>query len=112
MFDDDRYNELLAKVPDLGFRELIDIRHAIKRILETVTDDYARAILTEASDAAKWLGDNLYDWASSRIENPDLQRTDTEADQLSVLQSKFALAVATVEKATGQVLVPPSEVDV
>lgn len=109
MFDGDRYNELLTKVPDLGFRELIDIRHAIKGLLETVTDDDTRAILTEASDAAKWLGDNLYDWASSRIENPDLQRTDTEADQLSVLQSKFAVSVATVEKATGQTLVPPSE---
>ena len=82
MFDEDRYNELLGKVPDLGFRELIDIRHAIKSLLETVTDDGAREILTEASDAANWLGDNLYDWASSRIENPDLERTDTEADQL------------------------------
>ena len=110
MFDDDRYNELLAKVPDLGFRELIDIRHAIKSLLETVTDDGAREILTEASDAAKWLGDNLYDWASSRIENPDLERTDTEADQLSVLQSKFAVAVAKVEKATEQILVPPDQV--
>jgi hypothetical protein len=106
---DDRYNELLTKVPELGFRELIDIRHAIKSLLETVTDDEPRGILTEASDAAKWLGDNLYDWASSRIENPDLQRTDTEADQLAVLQSKFALAVAKVEKATGQILVPPGE---
>jgi hypothetical protein len=105
---DDRYNELLTKVPELGFRELIDIRHAIKGLLETVTDDESRGILTEASDAAKFLGDNLYDWASSRIENPDLQRTDTEADQLAVLQSKFALAVAKVEKATGQILVPPA----
>ena len=110
MFEDDRYNELLTKVPELGFRELIDIRHAIKSLLETVTEAEAKEILTEASDAGKWLGDSLYDWASSRIENPDLERTDTEADQLSVLQSKFALAVAKVEKATGQILVPQREV--
>ena len=109
MFEEDRYDQLLTKVPQLGFRELIDIRHAIKSHLETVTDDEAGAVLTEASDAAKWLGDNLYDWASSRIENPDLQRTDTEADQLAVLQSKFAMAVAKVEKATGQILVPLPE---
>lgn len=106
MFDSDRYNELLAKVPELGFRELIDIRHTIRKFLGTVPQDGPREILTEASDAGRWLGDNLYNWASSQIENPDLQRTDTEADELSVLQSKFALAVARAEKAIGQVLVP------
>jgi len=61
--------------------------------------------LTEASDAGRWLGNSLYNWASSQIENPDLQRTDTEADELSVLQSKFALAVARAAKATGQAFV-------
>ncbi|MGH9196374.1 MAG: hypothetical protein ACRD1T_11610 [Acidimicrobiia bacterium] len=105
MFDNDRYNELLAKVPELGFRELIDIRHAIKKFLGTMPHDGPKEILTEASDAGRWLGDNLYNWASSQIENPDLQRTDTEADELSVLQSKFALAVARAEKATRQAFV-------
>lgn len=77
------------------------------RSRRTVLLDGSKEILTEASDAARWLGDNLYNWASSQIENPDLQRTDTEADELSVLQSKFALAVASAEKATGQPFVPP-----
>jgi hypothetical protein len=53
-----------------------------------------------------FLQDNLFIWESSQIEDPDLKRTDTEEQELSLLQSKFAVAMARAEKATGQVFVP------
>ena len=106
MFDNDRYGELLAKVPDLGLQDLIDIRRAIKKYLATVPHDGPRAILTEADHAGMFLQDNLFIWESSQIEDPDLARTDTEEQELSLLQSKFAVAMARAEKATGQFFVP------
>lgn len=105
MFDNARYSELLTKVPDLGLQDLIDIRHAIKNHLATVPHDGPTEILTEADHAGMWLQDNLYYWESNQIQNPDLTRTDTEQEELSLLQRRFALAVATAEKATGQVFV-------
>lgn len=106
MFDKDRYSELLTKVPDLGLQDLIDIRHAIKNYLATVPDDGPRQMLTDADHAGMWLQDNVYYWDSNQIQNPDLTRTDTEQEELSLLQRRFALAVAAAEKATGQMFVP------
>ncbi len=106
MFDNDRYNELLALVPTLGLQELIDIRHAIKKYMAGIPHDGPREILDDANHAGMWLQDNIYYWDINQIENPDLTRTETEDQELSHLQSKFALAVARAEKATGQVFGP------